>query len=131
VTKLRKTLFPEPSRDFIGMRWGNIILRTLHLIGVTLFTGALLTGAELSLWQPWFDLSWISGLLLIALFCYASCNWIIQLRGVLILLKLLLLYLFWDHPQLLMVIIVVVVAISSIVAHAPGKVRYFFVIPKE
>ncbi len=130
MLKIRQTLFPEISRDFTGMRWSNIILRTLHLIGVTLFTGALLTGAELSLWKPWFDLSLVSGLLLIALFCYASCNWLIQLRGVLILLKLLLLYLFWDHPQL-WIVIIFIVTISSIVAHAPGKVRYLFLLPKE
>ena len=130
MVNLQKKLFPEPSRDFTGMRWLNISLRTLHLIGITLFAGALLSGSHHNFWQPWFDLTLYSGILLMALFCYASCNWFLQFRGIAILLKLLLLYLFWDHPQLLAVMIVVVV-ISSIVSHAPGKVRYFFVIPES
>ncbi len=130
MSKIRRVLFPEPSRELLGMRWINITLRTLHLIGVTLFVGALLSGAKPEFWEPWFELSLISGLLLIALFCYVSASWIIQLRGVAILLKLLLLYLFWDHPQLLFIIIVVIV-ISSVVSHAPGSVRYLYLIPER
>lgn len=120
--------FPDVDRTFPGMRWANIVLRTLHLMGVAGMGGAFLYAVPVSEWSPFFSLTLSSGLLLMLLAIWSNGIWLIQLRGVATIVKLVLLILALKgglEPAILFTII----AISGILAHAPGRVRYFLVFP--
>ena len=59
---------------------------------------------------------------------WSNAIWLIQLRGIATLMKLAaLLFSMWAGTQ--SYIIIPVIIISGVISHAPGKVRYFFVIP--
>lgn len=122
--RLFRLCFPAESRSFPGKRWVNITLRSLHLAG-TAGTGAgMLFGVPPAQWQGYLWLTVISGLLMVALQLWSNAVWLLQLRGLAIGLKLLLLAaaLRWPHagPPLLLA----VVLLSGVISHAPGNVRY-------
>ena len=121
-------LFPDVDRTFPGIRWVNIMLRTLHLVGVAGMGGAFLYATPESEWRPFFTLTFVSGFLLMLLAIWSNGIWLIQLRGVATIVKLMLLSLAFAggmEPAILFTII----AISGVIAHAPGKVRYYLVFP--
>lgn len=121
-------LFPDVDRTFPGIRWVNIMLRTLHLVGVAGMGGAFLYATPESEWRPFFTLTFVSGFLLMLLAIWSNGIWLIQLRGVATIVKLMLLSLAFAggmEPAILFTII----AISGVIAHAPGKVRYYMVFP--
>lgn len=122
---LYRRLFPVAGRSFACMRWLNIALRTLHLVGVAGLAGAYLYPVPRPLWEPYLWLSVISGGGLVALALYGNAVWLVQMRGLLILLKLLLLgsMLWW--PALALESGLGVIVLSAVIAHAPGKLRYY------
>lgn len=118
-------IFPADSRSFPGMRWLNIALRTLHLIGIAGLGGAYLYPAETAAWAPYLWLTLLSGFSLMGVSLYCNGIWLLQLRGLAILLKLLLLLLLVAMPQLSLPFIIVIIVLSGVVAHAPGNLRYY------
>ena len=121
---LKSLIFPQTSREFPGRRWVNISLRTLHLIGIAGIGGAFLYQADKALWLPYLLLTLVSGLLLVGLEVWSNGIWLMQLRGLATLLKLLILSLalFLGLQGWMLVSIIV---IASVLAHAPGDVRYY------
>ncbi|MDP6042321.1 MAG: hypothetical protein QGG64_27475 [Candidatus Latescibacteria bacterium] len=117
--------FPREEREFRGDRWVSISLRTLHLIGLIGVGGGFLFQAEEAVWKPYWMLCAGSGVALICLYMWYSAIWLIQLRGLVILLKLgLLLCLpLFDGREVYVLILIVV--LSGIISHAPGDVRYY------
>lgn len=122
---LLSILFPRHSRTFPGKRWLNISLRTLHLIGVAGLGGAYLYDAPRELWQPYLWLGLGSGFALVFTSVFSNGVWLLQLRGLLILFKLILLALMVWLPGFSLQLGVTVIVISSVIAHAPGNVRYY------
>ena len=123
--KISRVLFPRDYRSFGGKRWVNITLRTLHLIGVAGLGGGFLYRAPKAVWFPYLVLSIASGCAIICLDLWTNAIWLIQLRGIAILIKvgvLLCLPLLTGYEPHALVITIV---ISGIIAHAPGDVRYF------
>ncbi len=119
------TLFPAQSRDFPGKRWSDIALRTVHLIGLLGVAGGLLFAAERSLWWPYLQLTVASGLAMMALSIWSNAIILIQLRGIAIAIKLLLLALIPLTDGADLGLLVAAVIISGLIAHAPGNVRYY------
>jgi hypothetical protein len=125
MASFRATLFPNRSRFLPGHRWINIILRTLHLIGITgLGAGFLYSGVDDS-WQSYLHLTLSSGFLLLMLSVWSNGIWLVQLRGQLIILKLILLLVAMLLPDLKFGLILLLIALSSVVSHAPGDIRYY------
>jgi hypothetical protein len=122
---LKALLFPRVSRTFPGKRWLNISLRTLHLIGVAGLGGAYLYAAPRELWAPYLWLSLGSGFGLVILSVFSNGIWLLQLRGLLILFKLFLLGVMLWLPGFSLSLGISVIVISSVIAHAPGDVRYY------
>jgi hypothetical protein len=122
---LLQLLFPPKTRSFLGMRWVNITLRTLHLIGVAGLGGAYLYAAPQALWQPYLWLTLLSGIGLVAVSLYATALWLLQLRGLVILFKLALLGLMLGWPGFSLPLGMLVIVLSSVIAHAPGDIRYY------
>jgi hypothetical protein len=122
---LRRTLFPATSRCFTGQRGVNVALRTLHLIGIAGIGAAYLYTTVSSAWWLYFYLALASGAGLAALYLWSNGIWLIQLRGQVILLKLLLLALIPLFPNLRAGLFLAVIILSGWIAHAPGNVRYY------
>ncbi len=118
-------LFPASSRRFPGQRWVNITLRSLHLLGIAGIGGGFLYHAPDADWLPYLWLAVGSGSAMLLVQVWSNGVWLIQVRGLAILLKLGLLALAaWGGAPRAQ-FLVVVIAISGVISHAPGAVRYF------
>ena len=108
-------------------RWTKISLRTLHLLSVAGVGGGILFGLEKDLWLNYWWLAIASGVLMMLIDIISNPVWLVQIRGLVIFLKLGLLVFLgnsmaWDHFLLILIIV-----ISAIISHAPGKLRYYSV----
>lgn len=102
-----------------------ITLRTLHLIGVAgLGAGFFYSGVD-NAWHSYFYLTLGTGLILTLLSIWSNGLWLLQLRGQLILLKLLLLLMAMVLPSIKFELVLLLIVLSSVVSHAPGDVRYY------
>lgn len=115
--------FPKQARYFPGQRGINILLRTAHLVGVAGIGGGFLFGLDEALWQPWWWLTLVTGVLLSLLYLYSDGRWLLQLKGQVILLKLALLALALWQSAWRGELFILVIALSALIAHAPGAVR--------
>lgn len=120
-------LFPHQPRNFAGQRWLNIVLRALHLVGVSGIGGGFLFGLDETLWSPYWYITLGSGIALSLLYLWSDGRWLFQLKGVVILFKLLLLAVAVAIPVLRAELFLLVVVLSAVIAHAPGRVRGFSV----
>jgi len=121
----RAALFPAKSRLLPAHRWINITLRTLHLIGIAgLGAGFFYVGVD-DVWHSYLYLTLGTGLLLTLLSVWSNGIWLVQLRGQLIILKLFLLAAVMVMPDLKLGLIFLLIALSSVVSHAPGDIRYY------
>lgn len=119
-------LFPPEKRVISHKRWFSISLRTIHLIGVAGLAGAYLYDQPYSVWWVYLFATVISGFVMAAMEIYCDGIWLIQMRGTAIALKLFLLstMLWWfNQPEAWIYFIVII--ISGVVAHAPGRLRYY------
>ncbi len=106
-------------------RWTKISLRTLHLVAVAGVGGGILFGLEKDLWINYWWLALVSGVLMMAIDIISNPVWVVQVRGLVIFFKLILLALLglntsWDNILLLVIII-----LSGIISHASGNLRYY------
>ena len=123
--------FPKQARYFPGQRGINILLRTAHLVGVAGIGGGFLFGLDEALWQPWWWLTLVTGVLLSLLYLYSDGRWLLQLKGQVILLKLALLALAFLVPGWRAELFVLVILLSGLIAHAPGAVRGYHYRPRS
>ncbi len=114
-----------PARAWPGRRWVSIGLRTLHLLGTAGVGGAFLYGAPAELWLPYLWLVAGSGVGMVMLQVWGNPLWLVQLRGVAILVKLGLILALLAGGVLELPLFVAVVVISGVISHAPGDVRYY------
>lgn len=108
-------------------RWLSIALRTLHLLGAVGVGGGFLYGAPETSWLPYLWLLAVSGAGMVVLQAWGNPVWLVQLRGIAILIKLGLLGWMLAGSALDLPLFVAVVFISGAISHAPGDVRYFSV----
>ena len=123
--KTNRILFPRDSRSFSGKRWVNIALRTMHLIGVAGLGGGFLYQSPSEVWLPYLMLSIASGFGIMCLAIWTNGIWFIQLRGIAILIKLILLLSVLFLKAHAGYALIITIVISGIIAHAPGDVRYY------
>jgi len=102
-------------------------LRSAHLVGVGGIGGAFLYDGPREIWMPFMILTIVSGILLVALDLWSTRYWLVEIRGVAIILKVLLLGLIRVIDQLHAEVFILVIVISAVSAHAPAAVRYYSV----
>lgn len=122
---LKQTLFPEQKRVILGKRYLSILLRCLHLIGISGMAGHFLFDLP---WQAWIGYAILaigSGLLMVVMEIYGDGVWLVQLRGQIILLKVMLLIAALCWPFYAGYCFMAVIVLSGFFAHAPGKFRYY------
>ncbi|MCF6283360.1 MAG: hypothetical protein L3J28_14350, partial [Candidatus Polarisedimenticolaceae bacterium] len=69
--------------------------------------------------------TFVTGVMLALLSIWSNGIWLIQLRGQLILFKLLLLLMAIMLPEMKFGLILLLIMLSSVVSHAPGDIRYY------
>ncbi len=129
---LKVLLFPSSARDFHGLRWLNITLRSLHLLGMAGMAGGYLYQASAAALLPYWAITLYSGLAMVGLAIWSNGRWLLQLRGAVILLKLLIL---WTLPWFDSLFedgggwgFMLIILLSSVISHAPARLRYHFVV---
>ena len=113
----------DAQRQLPGQRWINIALRSAHLVGVTGIGGGFLLDVDDSLWMGYWWLAVSTGVLLSLLYLWTNPLWAIQLKGMAIIGKLVLLGIGVAVPDWRATMFVLVVLVSAFIAHAPGRVR--------
>jgi hypothetical protein len=116
---------PAPLRTFPGMRWVRITLRTAHLIAMGLLVGGVAVGTPIGQLNPaaWGTL--LSGALFVCLELYESWIFLVQVKGLAVLLKLLLLAGAMTFPGSALPLLVAAIVIGGFSSHMPGKYRYY------
>jgi len=120
---LRAWFFPKQSRSFTGQRWLSIALRSLHLIGIAGVGAAFLFDVSQEQWLPYMTLTVASGIAMIILETWNNGIWLVQVRGLFTLIKLLILSMSFYiglHPYILFSVII----ISGVMSHAPAWLRH-------
>lgn len=126
-SRWQEFLFPEPERSLPGERWLRTALRTLHIAAMAILVGGhFFQVPPERLHGP---LAWtvLSGLALMLLELYGSVDWLFQIRGLLTILKLVLVGLVPMFLEQRTGILLIVIAIGSVGAHMPGRLRYYSV----
>jgi len=106
-------------------RWTKISLRTMHLLAVAGVGGGILFGLDKDLWINYWWLALVSGVLMMAIDIISNPVWVVQVRGLVIFLKLILLALLGNDPSLDVWLLAFIIIISAVISHAPGKLRYY------
>jgi hypothetical protein len=122
---LRELLLPMPPRRLPHGRAWNVAFRTAHLAVTGTLLGGHVFGVAPDRLYGWLWASIGTGLVLLAIEAYASLDWLMQVGGLVVLLKLLLLLFIpfaWDAR---VPILFTVVGIAGIGSHMPGKYRHY------
>jgi len=106
-------------------RWSKISLRTLHLLAVAGVGGGILFALEKDLWINYWWLALVTGVLMMVMDIAANPVWIVQVRGVVIIFKIFLLALLVSYPAWGSFLLIFIIVISTVISHAPGKLRYY------
>ncbi len=122
--KIVSALFPKVPRDFSYRRGVRIALRAAHIFTAGTLLGGYIFDQPVAVLEPWLFGTVISGFLLLATDLHASLAVLLELRGLGVLVKLVLLALvpvFWDaHISLL----IAALMIGAVTSHMPGKYRH-------
>ncbi len=117
-------LFPDPPRRVPGHRAIGIALRTAHLASFGPLLGGHFFDVEPSRLLPLLLATIATGAGLVALELASTCTWLFMGKGVLVLVKLLLLAaipVFWEHRLWILLLVVVVASVGS---HMPSRFRH-------
>jgi hypothetical protein len=100
----------------------KVIVRSIHLVGMTgVFGNALMQTSG----PVYLSIAVASGIVLVMMEASSGLIWFVQLRGVSLYLKLLLLLLMHLKPEITIPCLIAVIVISGFMSHAPSWIRYF------
>jgi hypothetical protein len=116
---MRTLLFPDPPRSFPGRRSLKIVLRGVHVVCAAFCLGAYAFDTAERL--PWLVAAIVSGLLIVALDLHESAAFLLEVRGLVVMGKVVALALLPAGGAWLLAAIVFVSVVSS---HAPSSVRH-------
>lgn len=113
----------DRARSPAWLRWSQIALRTAHIVAITFLVGGHVWSAPREALVPWLGVTLMTGLALIASYLVESREFLAQVRGLVVgakLVPVLLVPVIWEHRAWLLGAAIV---LSSVIAHAPGKLR--------
>ena len=117
-------LFPKIPRSFPFRRTVCIGLRAVHILASGVLLGGYIFAQPSAVLEPWLLATVISGILLLFTDLYASVAVLVEVRGIAVVCKVILLVLvpvFWDARIVLMIASLV---IGAIVSHMPKRYRH-------
>jgi hypothetical protein len=103
----------------------KISLRAVHVLAVALLTGGAASGASLEALTPWVLATFATGLLLLAFDLFATCVFVLQVRGLVVFLKLAAFVAMMAAGTLDARVLGALILVSVISSHAPSRVRYY------
>jgi len=103
-------------------RLSKVFVRSIHLVGIAGAFGNAMMGTSES---AYITLALLSGVALTLMEAYGGWIWFVQLRGVAVYLKLLLLLFMHLHPEASIPVLIAVIVLSGFFSHAPSWIRYF------
>ncbi len=124
-------LFPDTPREFPLRRAVRTALRTLHILATGVLLGGHVFGQPHDQLVPWLVGSVASGVVLLGTDLHASFAFLFQVRGLLIVLKVVLTALvlvFWEARVPLLVAALTLGAAGS---HMPGSVRHRLILGRS
>lgn len=107
-----------------GLRWLRIAIRSLHVLAIAGLAGGVFWGVDPAELGPWWTATALTGAALAATFSTGGLGWLIELRGLSLLLKLGLLALIFPFPGLARPLVVVAILLAGVTSHMPGRFRY-------
>mgnify|MGYP000229220431 CR=1 FL=1 len=114
--------------NFIGKRWLKISLRTVHLVGFAGVFASVLTATEQNVY---WGITIVSGLGLLSLEALSNFVWFVQVRALVMYIKLTLLACIFFFDDYAWHCLVAIIIISGIISHAPSSVRYYSFIHRK
>jgi hypothetical protein len=103
----------------------KISLRAVHVLAVALLTGGAASGASLEALTPWVLATFATGLVLLAFDLFATCVFLVQVRGLVVFLKLAAFIAMIALGDLDARVLGALIVVSVMSSHAPSRVRYF------
>ncbi len=122
-------LFPTPPRQFPGRRLVKIVLRAIHVVFVCGLIGAALHTDPIG--SPWWLGTAVSGMALLLLDLVGSAVFVVQLRGLVVLLKIAVFAALPVLGESAAAVLIAVVFVSVISSHAPSGFRYFMLLGRD
>jgi hypothetical protein len=122
---LRSFFLPEPRRRLPYARAWNVGARTLHLGATGTLLGGHVFGVPADALLPWLWVAMASGAVMLAVELYSSFDWLTQIGGLAVVLKLAVLCVIpfaWSARVPLLFIVVLIAGVGS---HMPGKYRHY------
>ena len=122
---LRSLLLPEPRRRFPHARAWNVGARTVHLAATGTLLGGHFFAAPADALVPWLWTAIVSGAVMFALELFTSFDWLTQVGGLVVLVKVAVLCVIpfaWSARVPLLFLVVVIAGVGS---HMPGKYRHY------
>lgn len=123
-----RKLAPEPARAFRSERAWSIALRTAHLIAFSVVLGGYFWGVEPVRLMPAFVLTSLTGFGLAGLELYKSLHWLFLGKGLVVLVKLVLLAWLPFAGDAALPLLLAVVVLASVGAHMPSRYRHYSVL---
>ncbi|MBC8424386.1 hypothetical protein H8E07_09705 [bacterium] len=120
-------LIPPEPRRYAGQRWAKMLARSTHVVFAGIYLGALVFEVEPGIRRPWFLAAMFSGLGMVCLDLYESGGFLLQLRGLVTVVKLVLLALLPTFGAAGVWVLAVIAFCSVISSHATANFRYFLV----
>ncbi|PIW61800.1 hypothetical protein [Shewanella sp. CG12_big_fil_rev_8_21_14_0_65_47_15] len=119
------------EKRFWVQRLSKTILRALHILGVVGAGGGILLAIDKSLWLNYWYLAMATGSILMFWEIVRDWRWLIQLKGVLTLVKLGLLGLFVPLANFKPELLIVILFLSVIVSHGPAGLRHYSIVHRR
>ena len=122
---LRAIFLPEPRRRLPHARAWNVGARTVHLAATGVLLGGHFFGVEADALQRWLYAAIASGAAMFAIELYTSFDWLAEVGGLAVLVKLALLCAIPFAWSARVPILFAVVARAGVGSHMPGKYRHY------
>lgn len=114
--------FLNPLPENTPRRLIKVSVRTIHLVAIAGFFGNAMTGSYETVYTT---MTLVSGAVLTLMEASSGWVWFVQLRGVFLFIKLLILLLIHIYPNATVAGLIAVIALSGFISHAPSWIRYF------
>ena len=122
-----RILIPPEPRSYPGRRWVKMVARAAHVIVSGIYLGAFVFKVQPESRWPWFVATLLSGLLIVCLDLFESGGFLLQLRGLVVAGKMVLLALVPAFGAAGVWVLAATALVSVISSHAPSRVRYFLI----
>jgi hypothetical protein len=100
----------------------KVVVRSIHLVGAAGTFADAMMGISSSIYITTVI---ITGILLVFLEAYSSPIWLVQVRGVSVYIKLVIIWFMHIYPSYAVSCMIAVIVISGLISHAPSYIRYY------